>query len=404
MVAMKNLAALALAYLPGVVSSAACLNSPNFQYPSTTDVGSPMKNCKQIRNNERRRLSMCQIKEVNDACPQSCGVCCGNDIDWEFKLSNTDKMANCYWLVKNKKKKAIRKARYCTKSEDQVLFNYEGRTVRDACPYNCDFCKTKIEIAPTPSPIAVTSAPTLTGAPTASPSSAPSVKPSAQPTRPPSPQPSPFPTLKPTTVPSDEPSQEPSKDPSTEPSRLPSDEPSMMPSKLPSDEPSQEPSKLPSDEPSQKPSDEPSVFPSKLPSDQPSVEPSMDPSQQPSFQPSDQPSQFPSLDPSDEPSHNPTSSIKPSASPSKAPASPTPAPTPVPTPSPTVACNDSSTYKFNLKFDTSKERQCDWLTTHVNNDIDTTRLNTYCELAAVKDECCASCVGYPIAGLWDARN
>ena len=49
----------------------------------------------------------------------------------------------------------------------------------------------------------------------------------------------------------------------------------------------------------------------------------MDPSQQPSFQPSDQPSQFPSFDPSDElTSHNPTASVKPSASASRAPVGP----------------------------------------------------------------------------------
>ena len=400
MVAIKSLATLVIAYLPGLVSSA-CLNDPNFEYPSPVDLNAP-KNCKQIRNKETRRQAMCTIKAVNQACPQSCGTCCENDYTWKFKLMNNDKMETCEYLYKNDKKKAIRIDRYCNKSPN--LYTYEGRTVRDACPDICGICKSQITAAPTQSPTTATAVPTLTVKPSASPTSAPSVKPSAQPTRPPSPQPSPFPTLKPTTVPSDEPSQEPSKEPSTEPSRLPSDEPSMMPSRLPSDEPSQEPSTEPSKLPSVFPSDEPSQEPSPVPSDQPSVEPSMDPSQQPSFQPSDQPSQFPSLDPSDEPSHNPTSSIKPSASPSKAPASPTPAPTPVPTPSPTVACNDSPTYTFNLKFDTSKGRQCDWLTTHEKNEVDITRLNTYCEITAVKDECCASCVGYPIAGLWDARN
>ena len=395
MVALKNLA-LALVILPELVWSAgsSCQNDDTFEYPSSTD-HNKMKNCKQIRNNEVRRQNMCKIQAVNLACPQSCGVCCRNDSTWEFKLKKSTKMADCYWLFKNDKKKDARIARYCTKTEGHNLFNYNGRTVRDACPETCGLCKTSITAAPTPSPTPVTAVPTLTVAPSISPSSAPSVKPSAQPTRPPSPQPSPFPTLKPTTMPSDEPSQEPSELPSQEPSKYPSDEPSQEPSKLPSDEPSQEPSGFPSDEPSQEPSDEPSVFPSKLPSDQPSVEPSMDPSQQPSFQPSDQPSQFPSMDPSDEPSHNPTSSIKPSASPSSAPVGPTPVPTPVPTPAPTVECIDSPTFTFP-KIYGGTPLKCEWLEQHVEPATDNSRKEDYCPKSDVNAACCESCTGYAV--------
>ena len=393
MVAIRNLA-LALAILPDLVWSA-CQNDDTFEYPSATDLNA-MKNCKQIRNNELRRQNMCTIQAVNLACPQSCGVCCDNDDAWQFKLKKSSTMVNCYWLFKNDKKKDARVARYCTKTAEHSLFNYNGRTVRDACPETCGLCKSEITAAPTPSPTPVTAVPTLTSAPSASPSSAPSVKPSAQPTRPPSPAPSPFPTLRPTKMPSDQPSMEPSMDPSDEPSRLPSDEPSQEPSKLPSDEPSQEPSKLPSDEPSMMPSDEPSVFPSKLPSDQPSVEPSMDPSQQPSFQPSDQPSQFPSLDPSDEPSHNPTTSIKPSASPSSAPVGPTPVPTPVPTPAPTPACDDSPTFEFLQEYSNSAKYNCAWITQHASPTTDNDRKSKYCPQAAINAACCESCTGISV--------
>ena len=394
MVAIRNLA-LALAILPDLAWSA-CQNDDTFEYPSATDLNA-MKNCKQIRNNELRRHNMCKIQAVNLACPQSCGVCCDNDNTWEFKLKNSKKMVNCYWLFKNDKKKDARVARYCTKTAEHPLFNYNGRTVRDACPETCGICKSEITAAPTPSPTPVTAVPTLTSAPSASPSSAPSAKPSAQPTKPPSPQPSPFPTLRPTTVPSDDPSDQPSNMPSDQPSNEPSKLPSNEPSKLPSDQPSNMPSMIPT----RPPTSEPSPFPShnhskERPSDQPSVQPSMDPSQQPSFQPSDQPSQFPSFDPSDVPSHNPTASIKPSASPSRAPVGPTPVPTSVPTPAPTPGCDDSPTFEFVKEYDNSKTYNCAWILKHTEATTDNIRKTKYCPQATINAACCESCIGISV--------
>jgi hypothetical protein len=376
MIAFKKVALL-MSLLPGVVTSV-CDNDPTFEYPSTVDPGSPPKNCKQIRNKEERRLSMCMIKAVNDACPQSCGVCCEDDGDYEFKLKGNQNIVDCAWITKNEKNLDKRIEKYC----ETPLHNYNDRTVRDACPVSCDYCKTLITASPTSSPTGLTGSPTVSKSPTKSPTKEPSVKPSEQPTRPPSPQPSPFPTLRPSTAPSDS------------PSSMPSDQPSLEPSTEPSDQPSQFPSTEPSDQPSKMPSDQPSQFPSTEPSDQPSLLPSTDPSAVPSSLPSDQPSMQPSVDPSSEPSGNPTTSIKPSALPSASPVGPTPAPTPVPTAAPTPLCEDDSSYTFYQKTN-GNDLNCDWLTQNDEVSTDNDRLNLYCADALVKTNCCASCTGYP---------
>lgn len=378
-----------MSLLPGAVNSV-CENDPNFTYPSNFDPGSPLKNCKNVRNHPERRASMCRIKAVNDACPQSCGVCCEDSATYEFKLKGNQNIVDCLWLTKNDKKVSIRRGKYC----EIPLHNYNDRTVRDACPVSCDKCQELITAAPTNAPTGVTGSPTVSKSPTKLPTKEPSMKPSEQPTRPPSPQPSPFPTLRPSTSPSDSPSKAPSDQPSLMPSTEPSDQPSQFPSVEPSDQPSQLPSVEPSDSPSKVPSDQPSKFPSTEPSDQPSLMPSVDPSAVPSKLPSDQPSQQPSTDPSSEPSSSPTTSIKPSALPSAAPVGPTPAPTPVPTAAPTPLCEDSSTFTFTQNTN-GNTLTCDWLTTHTDASTDDSRRNTYCVDTAVKTGCCASCTGFP---------
>ena len=342
-----NKVALLLSLLPGVTSQV-CQNDPDFEYPSTVDPGNPLMSCKKIRNKEDRRQAMCTIKAVNDACPQSCGVCCVDDITYVFKLKGNQNIVDCDWITKNDKKIDIRRGKYC----QPPLHNYNGRTVRDACPASCENCKSLITASPTESPTGLTGAPTVSKSPTKIPTKEPSVKPSEQPTRPPSPQPSPFPTLR--------------------------------------------PSSSPSDAPSKAPSDSPSTFPSTEPSDQPSLLPSSDPSSVPSGSPSDQPSLEPSTDPSSEPSGNPTSSIKPSTSPSASPIGPTPAPT---TAAPTVPCEDDSSFTFELEY-SGDDKACSYLTQHDNPSYDVIRLNKYCAKNYVKEGCCASCKGYPLVDLW----
>jgi hypothetical protein len=83
---IRALAIVLLALSSQVMS--ACVNDPDFKWPSYTEVGNPMKNCTQIRIEPASREAMCPIPEVNVACPLTCGTCCEEDEDatYKFKL------------------------------------------------------------------------------------------------------------------------------------------------------------------------------------------------------------------------------------------------------------------------------------------------------------------------------
>ena len=351
MITIKSLA-LVLALSIQVLSI--CVNNANFTYVSLTDDGNPQKNCKQIRNKEERRVAMCPIAEVNDACRQTCGACCEDDAAYHFKLKEIKKSVGCDWITKNSKKKEIRFNKYCTKNNTQgKLHTWNGRSVRDACPKSCDFCfngDKAIPTAPTPAPTCDGDDPAfsfnLEGnnakevrecswllqhksphvdarrktrycvkpdintaccescyTPSASPNTVPSMVTSTTPSAGPTPVPSPVPTSIPTPV----------------PSPGPTPGPTPVPTPVPTPTPSMVPSVAPSAGPSVSPSATPSTFPSSLPSNLPSLMPSSSPSDQPSATPSDQPSALPSLTPSDVPSVLP--SDQPSATPSALPSS-----------------------------------------------------------------------------------
>ena len=94
---MINLKALVILQLVlGAVSE--CLNDPTFQQSSPVDSGD-LKHCKEIRNKEERRQSLCPIQTVNEACPQACGTCCEDDVDFTFKIKNKEKNVGCDWIL-----------------------------------------------------------------------------------------------------------------------------------------------------------------------------------------------------------------------------------------------------------------------------------------------------------------
>ena len=62
---IRALAIVLLALSSQVMS--ACVNDPDFKWPSYTEVGNPMKNCTQIRIEPASREAMCPIPEVNVA-------------------------------------------------------------------------------------------------------------------------------------------------------------------------------------------------------------------------------------------------------------------------------------------------------------------------------------------------
>jgi len=122
---------------------ATCENEVSFKYPSFVDTNSPLVNCREIRSIESRRQKMCQVKEVYDACPQTCGKCCHNDDTFLFQQNNINpQQVNCKWLVEDADKKYERLRTYCGE-----LVN--GRTVSDACPEYCHLCSPHIEALPT---------------------------------------------------------------------------------------------------------------------------------------------------------------------------------------------------------------------------------------------------------------
>ena len=121
----------------------ACVNNPDFEWPSNTDDGNPMKNCTQIRMEPARREAMCPIPEVNFACPHTCGTCCEDDDTYKFQVKFGDKLKHCAWISRNDEKTEKRINNYCTKNNyEGKLYSWDGQTVRDACPKSCNFCFT----------------------------------------------------------------------------------------------------------------------------------------------------------------------------------------------------------------------------------------------------------------------
>ena len=116
----------------------ACLNSVTYDYDGK-DHG-----CNWIRNEDVRRITLCQESEVREECPQTCGICCEDNPDYEFE-TNLGKMKSCEWLLGGKKKD--RQDKYCDTYNNKEM-------VKDMCPLACDFCQSEIEVskAPTPSP------------------------------------------------------------------------------------------------------------------------------------------------------------------------------------------------------------------------------------------------------------
>lgn len=132
-----------------------CQNDREYKTPDTITV--KPRSCKNIRIKESRRQRLCQVQEVRDNCPQTCGICCENDSQYVFNRPNSYSV-DCSWLTRNKYKQATRITNYCGNTDSN-----NGRTVRDGCPVSCGFCKDLV---------------VLTATPTARPTSPPTARPS----------------------------------------------------------------------------------------------------------------------------------------------------------------------------------------------------------------------------------
>ncbi len=107
----------------------ACLNDQDYKY---NDEGK-LRPCSNIRINETRRQTLCLIAEVVNNCPQTCGVCCEDDPDFEFPLDLLNKSVDCSWITTNENKVDIRRDNYCGMN-DRV----GSTSIRNMCPLACD--------------------------------------------------------------------------------------------------------------------------------------------------------------------------------------------------------------------------------------------------------------------------
>lgn len=110
--------------------SAPCLNSDKYLFKHE-----PGKTCKWIRNKENRRQRLCKNPEVRFNCPQSCGLCCDDDPNYNFTVRNVI-TKTCDWIAED-----TLNERFCDKFRN-------GRMVRDACPRSCNFCPRFIPPSP----------------------------------------------------------------------------------------------------------------------------------------------------------------------------------------------------------------------------------------------------------------
>lgn len=89
---------------------------------------------------EDQCYKLCKLRDVVENCPVSCGECCEDlsdynfrgdsemvGCDWLYNFRGDSEMVGCDWLV------TVTPADYCNKW-------INGRMVRDGCPNSCNFC------------------------------------------------------------------------------------------------------------------------------------------------------------------------------------------------------------------------------------------------------------------------
>ena len=113
---------------PTAAPVSVCMNDNTWQY-----LDFPRITCKWIRNVESRREEYCSKGTVvTDNCPQSCGLCCEDHPNYEFRDQEIKKDITCAYI-----KNAVRRNKYCDLWRN-------GSMIRDICPVACEQCKTPI--------------------------------------------------------------------------------------------------------------------------------------------------------------------------------------------------------------------------------------------------------------------
>ena len=138
-----------------------CLNSPDFEFNYDGD----LLTCEQIGAEERQRTKLCQEESIRENCPHICGICCHDDPNYTFQSKKSEDK-NCEWLGERE----LRRFNYCAKNDQS------GQKISIPCPKACNACKEYIpDDIPQyllgitlPTNKEITSAPTLSPAPTVS--------------------------------------------------------------------------------------------------------------------------------------------------------------------------------------------------------------------------------------------
>jgi hypothetical protein len=75
-----------------------CRNNDNWIYGSAMMTGRPNENCQTIRLlEESLRNELCQLNQVQQNCPVTCGICCEDDPDFLFERLN-GLVSGCDWI------------------------------------------------------------------------------------------------------------------------------------------------------------------------------------------------------------------------------------------------------------------------------------------------------------------
>jgi hypothetical protein len=96
-----------------------CENDPKFTLGNVRKKG-----CYSwFRDKEYRRQNICaNDSEVREKCKKTCGLCCGDDVRFKFKLDGQDKRKHCAWLMKgNKATRDKKRRKYCGKKSGGIF-------------------------------------------------------------------------------------------------------------------------------------------------------------------------------------------------------------------------------------------------------------------------------------------
>jgi len=82
--------------LSAIIGASLCVNNRDYRFG-----GNMKQSCSWIRNNEDQRQEYCSLyADVGAACPQACGLCCEDDLEYRFQTEKGG-LKSCAWLAES---------------------------------------------------------------------------------------------------------------------------------------------------------------------------------------------------------------------------------------------------------------------------------------------------------------